>query len=1761
MKILHLLFVAFFSFSAYCKDIVTTNAACATSAISQVSTTSLVGWYSLAGNGTDKSPASNTATTVGAPSSTIDRYSIASEAYSLNGSTQYLYTANSYTSPSTFSIGLWFKTSTNQGGMLMGFGNLQTGSSTGHDRKIYMTNSGTIEFGVYNTAVRGIVTPTAYNDGVWHFVMATFSTTNGMRLYVDGNLQITDASVTTIGSYSGYWRIGYDNIASDWPLQPSSLFFNGSVDEAYAYNGRELTGDEIAILYSSANGAGSNSNNYSLASTALCTGNTLNLTATTVASTTYAWTGPNGFSSNSQNPSISSITSAAAGVYTVVATTGGCTSTGYVNVSVTTTPTVTATGASRCGTGTLNLTGSGGSAGNYRWYVATSVTGDGLRGEYFNGINFDGTSVLTRVDAGVNFNWTTTSPGGSVNADFFSVRWTGLIEPQYSETYTFSVNSDNGRRLWVNDQLVINKWINDAATYTGTIALTAGQKYKIRLEYFESTSNASCVLSWQSASQGFQTIPSTRLYSGTLSTNSGYTTPSLSSTTSYYVSALSGNCEAAVATAVATVGPASVNLSQVSTTNLFGWYNLDGNANDASGTSNTGTAQGSSSYTTDRFSIASSALVLNGSSQYLTTNNPTTNPTSVTLGIWFKTNTNNGGYLLGLATNQTGAAGTNYDRHIYMTNSGKLVFGMHNGSARTITSSKSYNDNQWHFAVGTLSGGTTLKLYVDGNIVGSYTGSAVSGYSGYWRAGYGTMSPGWPSPPSSQYFSGTIDEIYIYHTAYTDAQVNTLYLSASGAGSNSPVCTGTSLNLTATTVASAAYSWSGPNGFTSTSQNPSISSITSAAAGVYTVSASISGCTSSNAYAVVVAATTPTVTPSSAARCGTGTVALSASGGSAGNYRWYNATSASGDGLWGEYFNHIDFGGTTGNGASQLTRIDAGVNFNWAAAIPGTGVAADTFSVRWTGLVEPQYSETYTFYVNSDNGRRLWVNDQLIIDKWIDDIAEYSGTIALTAGQKYKIRVEYFENTGNASVVLSWQSASQSKQAIPSTRLYSGNALSTASTFTTPSISSTTNYYVAALSGTCMSDAGTIVATVNSIPSTPTITAGSTTTFCSGCSVTLTSSAATGYSWSIGGGTTQAISATTGGSYTVTISDVNGCQATSAATVVTVNACSHTWTGSTSNDWSVGSNWNKCSAPTSTDDVTIPSVSTSPVINASANAHDLTINASGTLTNSSTGTLNVYGAWTNNGTYTDNNISNFTGSSAQTITGTTTFKNLTINNASGVTLNNTTTVTGVLTLTSGTLASGGKLLVNLNTAGVDPSGSGAVSGNMTVSRDISIGWHYISSPLAGATYAELDDDVTLTTSNFYVYNESVNSNITNIGWTKLMPAALSTTFTGQKYAGGPTAMIGYGLKFSAASTTLDITGTYTHAASFTTSTMSFTNSGNGAADGWHLIGNPYPSYINWNSGSVTKTNVNAGIIFYNKALGMNTGYVPAAGPVPEAYTNGGSPYVPAMQSFWIQTNSSSAQVSLTSATRVVNPSLIAYSGAPSFYRKAASDVPTLKLSGGASTCVDETVLRFTPFATNDFDNDLDLYKFKNDKQCPSMYTTYNGNDYDINSMSELMAGMAVPLNFEPAVSGLQTISVLSIENLTGVILEDKLLNTTQKLTDSANYNFTSTVGDAAERFLLRFSDATVTEIQDAESTLFVKISGYNNNLKVDFINNKTSAASISVSNILGQTIFNAGNVDIASGKFEKQIPITADGIYLVKVVADGKAFYKKVFLN
>ncbi len=153
-------------------------------------------------------------------------------------------------------------------------------------------------------------------------------------------------------------------------------------------------------------------------------------------------------------------------------------------------------------------------------FINTSALGSGvgLRGEYFTNHTsaspFTGTPVLVQTNATINFNWGTNAPNAVVGSNNFTVRWTGCVQPQYNETYNFITTADDGVRLYLNGQLLINDWVDktNATSQTNSITLVAQQFYNLELDYYEKTNNASVALSWSSPSTPLAIVPQTQLY-------------------------------------------------------------------------------------------------------------------------------------------------------------------------------------------------------------------------------------------------------------------------------------------------------------------------------------------------------------------------------------------------------------------------------------------------------------------------------------------------------------------------------------------------------------------------------------------------------------------------------------------------------------------------------------------------------------------------------------------------------------------------------------------------------------------------------------------------------------------------------------------------------------------------------------------------------------------------------------------------------------------------------------------------------------------------------------------------------------------------------------------------------------------------------------------------------------------------------------------------------------------------------------------------
>lgn len=190
---------------------------------------------------------------------------------------------------------------------------------------------------------------------------------------------------------------------------------------------------------------------------------------------------------------------------------------------------------------------------------------------------------------------------------------------------------------------------------------------------------------------------------------------------------------------------------------------------------NNGTLHGGVTYTQG---VVGQCFNFNGATGFISTSQLITNPQAFSLCLSFRTATTQGGVLLGFGQSQSNTT-ANYDRNIYLDNTGVIHFGVFESTEEVINSAAGYNDNLWHQVVASLSPSTGISLYVDGVLVGNnLAANSAAIYNGYWIIGENNLGS-WPFQPSSYYFNGKIDEISIFNRALSATEVQSIYNAAS----------------------------------------------------------------------------------------------------------------------------------------------------------------------------------------------------------------------------------------------------------------------------------------------------------------------------------------------------------------------------------------------------------------------------------------------------------------------------------------------------------------------------------------------------------------------------------------------------------------------------------------------------------------------------------------------------------------------------------------------------------------------------------------------------------------------------------------------------------------------------------------------------------------------------------------------------------------------------------------------------------------------
>jgi gliding motility-associated-like protein len=599
------------------------------------------------------------------------------------------------------------------------------------------------------------------------------------------------------------------------------------------------------------------------ANSPICEGQTLNLTASTIAGATYAWTGPNSFSSSSQNPSIPSVTAAAAGVYSVTATVNGCTGpAGTVTVTVNPIPAAPTAGSNSpiCSGQNLNLTATTITGATYTWSGPNSfsssqqnptITGatTAASGIYTVFATVNGCAGPTATTT-VTVNPTPAAPTAGSNSPIcagqtLNLTATTIAGATYSWTgpNSFSSSSQNpsipSATTAASGIYSVTATVAGCTGPAGTVSVTVNP-----IPATPTASSNSPICAGQNLNLSTPTVTgATYSWTGPNSFSSSSQNPVITSATTaasgiYSVTVTVAGCTSPAGTTSVTVNPIPSPPTAGSNSPVCTGNPINLTATTIVGATYSWTGPNSFSSTQQNPTIASAVMANGGIYTVTVTVNGCVSPTATT----------------SVTVNQTPAAPTaGSNSPVCAGQTLNLTATTIAGATYSWTGPNSFSSSSQNPSIPSV---TTAAA-------GVYSVTAtVNGCTG--PAGTVTVVIGTPPP-------------------------------APTAGSNSPICAGQTLNLTATTITGATYTWSGPNSFSSSNQNPSITNATTAASGIYTVFVTVGGCVGPTATTSVTVNPAPAAPTASANTpiCAGSTLNLSASNIAGATYSWTGPNSFS----------------------------------------------------------------------------------------------------------------------------------------------------------------------------------------------------------------------------------------------------------------------------------------------------------------------------------------------------------------------------------------------------------------------------------------------------------------------------------------------------------------------------------------------------------------------------------------------------------------------------------------------------------------------------------------------------------------------------------------------------------------------------------------------------------------------------------------------------------------------------------------------------
>jgi hypothetical protein len=556
---------------------------------------------------------------------------------------------------------------------------------------------------------------------------------------------------------------------------------------------------------------------------------------------------------------------------------------------------------------------------------------------------------------------------------------------------------------------------------------------------------------------------------------------------------------------------------------------------------------------------------------------------------------------------------------------------------------------------------------------------------------------------------------------------------------------------------------------------------------------------------------------------------------------------------------------------------------------------------------------------------------------------------------------------------------------------------------------------------------------------------------------------------------------------------------------------------------------------------------------------EIIVKSGSSITNNS-GNIILYGNWINDGTFTDSGGTLVFSGTTQSIGGASlsAFNNINISSTSTTSiLTAGQKIAGIL-LVDGTLNAYGNLTLISTVSGtalINGAGNGQVNGNVTMERYLpsEFGYKYFSSPFQAATVNEFGDDMNLTSSftSFYRYDENrLVGGIPASGW---------VNYKNTVNVLGP--MAGYAVNFGNvdAPNTVDVTGVVNNG----TLSQTLYNHNNTYTKGFNLVGNPYPSPIDWNAlTGWTRTNIDDALYFFKASTTEQYGGTYSTLINGNSSDGLASNIIPSMQGFMVHVTDGSFPV--TGVLEMDNNVRVTNQSQP--FIKGKSITSLLRFTANFTNNPDSpdySVVYFDPKATSEFDGQLDALKLMNtDLSVPNIYVkTPTEIKISIKALPYITDTVyIIPLGLKIYHSGEIIFKLMDIEGAfmdMNISLTDKLANTQQNLLNSEQYKITLSEGEYSNRFFLNVSNS-ITGIPDFATGSDIFTIYYSHSiLKAEFNILQNGEGTLIIYNLLGRPIYL--NKVHGEGYHEFNIFIK-DGVYVAAILSGNNTTTKKILV-